>query len=318
VPTIFSAIFPDEIKMPVQNVQVLLDSYRERQKTGVIRLGYASDKQLCLLFKRGEWLNAYLVTLEKWEALSAERGAEWALAAGDAYAKSVPLSTFGLLTAKLLMQSRGASTEVFVRQTQITEHLASFSGRDEAALVHLAWKNAAGVIFFAPRSDPRFSFISQEMILDEAGSYAALCEWREPECAVTVFPPDLSVEAWQEYYLRSAFLSICENSLARFEALTGRALVDSLVRLVNVFTRRQNLEISITSRKLTDNEAFASPPQALYAYRLLLAELFDHFSAVIGPRLYASTLREIMKNLPKHEYEIARNFELLPKGYFYE
>jgi hypothetical protein len=318
MPTIFSAILPDEIKITAENVQALLDSYRERQKTGVVRLGYAFEKQLYFLFKRGDAINAYLITPEKWEAMSPEHSADWILSAGDAYAKSISLSSLGLLTTKLLIQSGGASTKVFDSQTQLANHLAAFESGGEAALVRLEWKNAAGLVFFSPLCKPHFSFASQDVLLDESGGYKALCEWNESQCEATVFPPDLSVEAWQEYYLRNSFKSICETSFSRFETLTGRALVDSLARLVNVFTSRQNMEISITARKLTDDEVFSSPSKALYTYRFLMAELFEHFSGVIGPRLYVSTLREVAKNLPRHELEITRNFELLPKGYLNE
>jgi len=303
--------------MPATDVQVLVDAYRERQRTGVLRLGYDSEEQLCLLVKRGEPLNAYLITPEKWEVFPAERVVEQILAAGDAYAKFFPLSPFSLLNAKLLMQSSGSSVQVMANQTQLAEYLASFSSKGEATLAHLAWKNAAGMILFTQHTDPRFSFVSQDITLDEQGSYKVLCEWSEPESAVTIFPPDLSVEAWQEYYLRDAFANICESSLSRFEVLTGRALVDSLIRLVNVFTDRQNIDISIMSRKLTDNEVFPSPKQAAYVYRLLLAEFFNHFSVVIGNRLYISVMREIIKNLASPEREIATKFELFPKGFFH-
>lgn len=317
--TVFHTIFPDEIKMPPQSVQDLLNSYRERQKTGVIRLGYASGEQLHLLFKRGELLNSYLFAADRYEALTVERAEEHARSAGDAYAKSVTISPFGLLMGKILMQApTETAPQKFYDYARLGEYLGTLGDRSKAALAYLEWSSAAGAIFFAPRAEPRFNFVSQDMVLDERGSYKALCEWKEQECAVTVFAPNLSVEAWQEFYLRSAFEKVCEGSLARFETLTGRALVDSLVRLLNVFTNRQNIDISITARKLTDNEFFSSPAKTLYAYRLLLSELVNHFSGVIGARLCSSTIRLIVKSLPRHEYETARKLELFPKGYFDE
>jgi hypothetical protein len=318
VRAIFNAIFPDEIKMPVQNIQALIDSYQERQKTGAIRLGYASEKQLCFLFKRGDMINAYLVTPDKWEALLPGHGMDWMLSAGDAYTKSISLSPFSLLMTKLLIQARSEKTEILESQKQLAEYLNATSIKSETTLLHLAWNNAAGVILFTPHSDPHFNFISQDITLDEAGGYKILCEWSAPQCAVTSLAPDLSVGAWQEYYLRRAFTDVCERILTRFEILTGRALVDSLVRLAAVFASRQNLDISITARKLVDREVFQSPQEAARNYRLLLGEIFDHFSAVIGPRLYASTLREIIKDLPEQERQILKSFDVFPKGYFYE
>ncbi len=316
--TIYSATFLDEIKMPAQNIQALIESYAERQKSGLIRLGYASDKQLYFLYKRGELINTYLVTPEKWEAFTAHQGMEWALAAGDAFTKTFAISAFGLLMAKLLIETHDKKTEALIQQKQIADYLAAANLRPEASLVCLVWKNAAGAIFFAPNKDPHYNFISQEIMLDKSGVYKIFYEWDELQCAAASFTPDLTIAAWQEYYLRDAFANVCERILSRFEILTGRALVDSLVRLVAVHTARQNLNITITARKIEDLEVFPSPQDAALKYRLLLAEISNHFSAVIGLRLHASTMREIVKNLPRQDIEIMRSFMLLPKGYFNE
>lgn len=304
--------------MPVQNIQALIDSYHELRKSGVVRLGYDSEKQLCFLFKRGDLINTYLVTPDKWEPLLPGHGLEWMSSAGDAYVKPISLSSFGLLMTKLLIQARSETTEAFVHQNQLREYLETARSKPEPALLHLAWKNAAGAALFAPKNDPHVNFISQNIVLDETGSYKIFHEWEEPQCTVTLYTPDLSIEAWQEYYLRRAFANLCERILIRFEALTGRGLVDSLVELVSVFASRQNLDISITARRLEDHEVFSSPQVATQNYRFLLGEMFQYFSAVIGPRLNASTLQEIIKSLPEQEHHMLRTFQLLPKGYFYE
>ncbi len=304
--------------MPVQNIQALIDSYHELRKSGVIRLGYDSEKQLCFLFKRGELINTYLVTPDKWEPLLPEQSSAWMLSAGDAYVRPLLLSSFGLLMTKLLIQTHSQSDTTSVPQNQLREYLEMIRNKPEATLLHLTWKNAAGAILFAPKADPYFNFISQNIVLDQTGSYKIFHEWEEPQCALTSYAPDLSVEAWQEYYLRSAFANLCERILIRFETLTGRSLVDSFVQLVSVFASRQNLDISITARKLADHEVFSSPQIATQNYRFLLGEMFQYFSAVIGPRLNTATVQEIVKNMPEQERQIIRTFELLPKGYFNE
>ncbi len=304
--------------MPIRNVQVLLDSCRERQKTGVVRLGYAGEKQLFFIYKRGEMLNAYLVSPEKTEVFQAEQANRWILSAGDAYTMSVSLSSFGLLIAKLLFGSRSQPSEALMSHARLLEFLQNAASRPQTALIHLAWNNAAGSVLFEENAEPHVIFISKDIVYDEPGSYKILSEWREVQCAVTLFYPDLETPVWQEYFLRSAFARLFQEQISRFETLTGRGMVDSLVRLVEVFALRQNLDISITARKLVDREVFSSPQHAAQTYREILAELFEHFSAVIGPRLHTGAVREIIKTLPEAERKILKMYSILPEGYLYE
>lgn len=298
---------------------MLTESFRELQRTGLIRLAYDSEIYLYLFIKRGKVLNAYLVTSESQESLPLDHWVDWMKSAGDAYAKIVPLSPFGVLISKLLIQSENGKKEIFDHPSQLSEYCASCNESPKLSLIQLSWDNAMGAVFFSGVEKLPYSlFVSQEIILDEAGVNDIFFKWNEPRCTVTTFTPVLSADAWQEYYLRQSFADICNRTLSRFEIMTGRALVDSLVRLVAVFASGSNLEIYISSRKLIDHEVFSSPQQAAESYRQLLNEMFTHFSAVIGPRLFALTLREIITSFPDHEREIIRNYKLLPEGYFYE
>lgn len=316
---IFTPVYPEELQISVPRIQILINSYRERKRTGIIRLGYPSKKNLQLLFKRGELLNSYLGTPEIREPLQPDQWMGWVESAGDAYTKIIPLSSFGLFVAKLLIVSDGQKTDTFSHPNQLSEYIASLSKKTGLSLVQLNWDRAmGGILFSGLQTDPYSLFLSQETILDEAGINKAFSLWNEPRCTVTTISPDPSADVWQEFYLRQSFADICGRMLGRFEAMTGRALVDSLVRLVAVYASRNNLEINISARKLMDREVFPSPQDAAQSYRQLLKEMFSHFSAVIGPRLLSITIQEIVASFPEHEREVIRAFELFPEGYFYE
>jgi hypothetical protein len=315
VNAIFNVANADEIKMPVQSIQGLVDAYRDHRKTGIIQLAYASEMRLYLFFKRGELINTYLVTPTEWQAFPPERGVEWMQSAGDAYAKPLPLSALGMLISKLLFQSSSGRSESFLSPEQLNEHLEKASHEPQPVLVQVNWENAGGAILFSPQSAPSFIFISQEMVLDETGSFKVFSEWHEKQGSLTFFTPNLSIEAWQEYYLRNVFADLCGRILGRFEILTGRSLVDSVLRLIIAPAARQNLDIAIAPHSLLDREVFPSPDEAARSYRFLLNEMFENFSAVIGVRLYVSILREIVNSLPEQERGTIQTFALLPKGY---
>jgi len=303
----------------LDSIQILIESFHGHQRTGLIRLAYNSEKYLYLLFKHGEVFNTYLVIKDSQELLSAERWMEWVNSAGDAYAKVIPLSAFGLFVSKLLIQSVDGTKETFLQPNQLSEYFVSLGETNQLCLSQLNWDNAMGAVFFSGVDKTSHSlFVADETILDEPGVNRIFSKWDEPHCIVTTFVPDLSNAAWQEYYLRKSFAEICNRMIGRFEIMTGRSLIDSLVRLIAIFASRNNLDINILSRKLIDHEVFSSPEDAAQNYRKILKEMFSHFSVIVGTRLLASTLREIVMSFPDHERKIIRTFELFPEGYLYD
>ena len=313
---IFNVIPEIETKIPVDRIQALIESFRERQRTGLIRLAYNSEKYLYLFFKRGEVLNTYFIEADARELISSDYWAKWINSAGDAYAKVAPLSSFGLFISKLLIQSNNGKMEFLYNQAQLSEYFTVFARQPELCLLQFDWNNAMGAVLFpGEEMEPYSLFLSQETIFDGTGISQSIFKWNEPRCTATTFMPGLSIDAWQEYYLRKSFADICNHTIGRFEVMTGRGLVDSLVRLVAIFASKNNLDIMILSRRLIDHEVFSSPQDAAQSYRQILKEVFGHFSAVVGSRLLALTLREIVATLPENERETIHAFKLLPEGY---
>jgi len=299
------------------SIQALMDSYQERRRTGVIRFSYAMDKQLFFIFKKGAALSSYLVMPERWEFQTSEQSMAWALAAGDAYAQSAALSPFGVLMTKISIEARGEEA-LTVERADLQEYLRRVESEMQPTLLRLNWKNAAAAVFFAPNASPRVQLFAQDVLVSGADSLKVLLDWDESSCVAQAFTPDLTVSAWQEYFLRSAFADIFMSLLKRFEILTGRALIDSMARMLSTFSAYKKLNITATARSLEDDEFFASPQECAQQYNALLSEIFTRFSAVIGPRLHEITVREIVSRLSPLERQAAQDFHLLPEGYVNE
>lgn len=316
---VITPIYPDELKISVSRIQALVDSYRERKRTGIIRLGYPTGKYLHLMLKRGNILAVYIVSSGGFEKISQDHWVEWASSAGDAYLKLMPLSFTGLFNSKLLLTSNENKVDRFSHPNQLLEYISNHQRKTQPALAHFSWDNAMGYLFFSGSSEDVYSiFISQDTIVDEAGAHKIFAQWNEPNCIVRTCLPDPTVDSWQEYYLKRTFVAISLQMLQRIETMTGRALIDSLVRLITIYVSRNNLDIVFSPHKLTDHEVFLSPQQAAQTYRQILDEMFSHFSAVVGSRLLALTLRDIIMSFPEHERAVIHNFQLLPEGYSYD
>jgi len=315
----FRNVFADELKMPVPSIRALIDTCRKNKQTGIIRLISAEGKLLYLLIKRGDVINSYNVSPHAWGPVAFEQCDAWIDSTGDAYAKFIRLSPQGLLICKLLTQNTAGKIETFTRPVDIGKYLESQNKTPDISLIQLDWENSMGAVLFSgPSESPYSLFVSSETIYEQLDIVPAILNPERPHCTVTVFGFDPSVDAWQEYFLRRVFANICERTLSRFQMVAGRSLVDSLIRLTLAFASRQSLDIGISSYKVVDNEIFSSPQQAADNYRLLLTEMFMHFSGITGTRLLSSNLREVVKNLSVQERTVIDTFSLFSEGYIYD
>ena len=290
---------------------VLLESSRDLKRTELLRLGYSSDKYLYFLFKRGQLINVYHVTPEKTIVLLPEQGLEQVQTSQDAYTKVVPLTYWGLFISKLLLTSSPRLKESFTNSSQFSRYISLFTLKNEPALLQINWEHATGALFFPGVPEiPHSIFISDQAVSDEAGLGNLLFQRTGQSCLVTTFDPGPAVDAWQEYYLRRVFAQMINRLFSRFEDMTGRALVDSLVRFVALYAARNDLDIGIVSRKLADHEVFPSPQIAAQHYRSILDEVSGHFASVAGPRLLSLTLQDLTMEFSGQERQLIRTFEL--------
>ncbi len=315
MPAIFNAVFSDEAKIPFAQAHTLIESYRDHKQTGVVRLCYHDEERAYVLLKRGELVNAYLGV---GQTVSEVPAVDWLgrlEAEGEAFVRLLPLSPLGVLMSKILIQSTQQCQPLTL---SLAEQVEKAGHAKEASILYLEGQNACGAILFPGKAEVHAIHVTADGVYDGTGIPDNFLKPDGQPCAFVDVPFDPSIDAWQEYVLRRAFAQICESTLSRFAGMAGRALVDSLIRLVVVFASRKQLDIKISSRLLVDQEVFANPSQAADHYRSLLTEMFSHFSAVIGPRLLASILREVVTSLPAPERNAAQQFSLVNEGYYYE
>ena len=308
----FQTVYPDEIKISAARIESLMDTYHERQRTGLIRLAYSEEKQVYLLFRNGMVLNAYLVNetssqrLEKWQ--------ETITSSPDSFARLILLSTFALQMCKLSLESRVDQSKPMSAPDLRTSLTETWRQSGDPSLFHLSWKSAEGLVFYSGIKRDEYSvFFTSNRLVDEAGITDSLALWADPQVMVTSFSMNPEQPAWQEYILRRIFAAVCKRALARYEKITGRAVVDSIIRSLVVAASRRSAEINITARQLIDREIFQTPQVAADTYRDILKTMLDQITTIIGMRLSSSILSDITAELPKDEYQIAQRFSLLPE-----
>lgn len=310
--TIFDDIHVGEQKLSPSEIQGWMESIRGLQKTGVARLSSLSNETMLRLLNHGNWSTSFVTAAA---APNPKALADWCAFQGDVSANFIPLSSYGLVHSNLLLHvERGRQSLESLSSPDVVNHS---NGKFKPYLIKLRWRDAAGSILFNGESNPPHSlFVSRNTVIDEMGISEPILQLQnDPSCAVTMFSPDEGLDAWQELRLRKAFKLLYDRTLERIELLTGRAIIDSFARLMTAFAGEQRLDISIVKRQWVNNEFFASSDAAAEYYRLISNELLEHFSAVIGPRLLASNLREVLIVLPGESRDVLHDNAILPEGY---
>ena len=315
----FKKIFTDETEASTSEIRALVGACQERKQTGVIRLHITEERLGYLFIKRGEIVNSHFVSPGAFETVTAEQWDTQINSMSNAYPRFVSLSTPGLQICKILIQSAATKAETVTQTADIGAYLETQKKNTRPLLVHLERETSEGAVLFSGSPELQYSiFISPDTLYDEAGITPLITNPGANHCELSVFNADPSVGAWQEYILRYAFANICEKTLSTIQMLTSRSVVDSLNRLITAFASRKNLSIGIVSRKVMDDEFFASPEQAADTYRLLLNELFGRITTIAGSRMLTSILREINENLLDWERSVVTDLSLLSTGHIHE
>lgn len=311
----FQRVYPDEIKIPASRVHSLTETYRGRQRTGLIRLAYSAERLLYLLFQRGTLLNAYL--MEKVNSHKVENWEEIVNSSSEAFARLVPLSPPAIEMCKLALESQAHKTETLSAPDLRVVLDGDLVQTTDPKLFQFVWNAAEGLLFLqGGKLESRSLFFAPDRLVDEMGVSPSFSLWSEPEVQATYYMINSDVPAWQEYILRRTFGEICNRATVRYEEITGRAIVDSMIRSIALYTSRNSMEINITERQVADRELFSTPQAAADTYRALLRIIIDQIRQVIGDKLSNSILSGIMAGLRFDEFEIARSFSILPPELF--
>jgi len=312
---VFSTLDSNETIASAPEIQASIEAFRLRRQTGLMRLSYSPSDNLYLFFNRGKAISSMFTASGETQSLRHDQWQDKIQTAGDAYAKTIPLSPLGLLLTGISLQMQDAQSEEIASSGDVAAFFKSKNRLVGSSLFQFNWHSSSGLVFFPDdRESPYSVYVSKEVVLDEIGVSRVFHDWEDTNCSASVYYPDSSVDLWQEYRLRRLFAYICKPMLDRFELLTGRALMDSLIRLMMIFASEHDLDISISSRSLVNQEVFFSSELAAHKYQLYLNEIFQHCSAVIGPRLLASVLREILSGLPEVDRGLLKTYSLVCSG----
>lgn len=219
------------------------------------------------------------------------------------------LSVFGVRTLALtphtmrlvkilIEQYRGGRTQL-LHSDSLEKTVEKWEKSVGPVLLHLTWPGADGLALLPGGGRPprHTLFLSADQVLHSAGGMTALYGWKEPDCRLRVYSSQATGPAWDEYFLHHAFVWQVSHLLRRFEELTGRLLVNTILREMNFASSAHGWNIMVSADNVTDQAVFSSPEQAGQVYRRLFDIALHHADTVLGSDLLSILLRESQTRL---------------------
>ena len=291
------------------DLRELLDKYCRERWSGAVQVEFASgDWQVILV--AGEMLKcAYRSVSDRIQKVNA--GEERILPTQTikhVVSYSMPASSLRLMKIQL---EQPAPDETLTVQTERLSILATQWTKEATPnLGVLRWPEADG--FFIVASGRIFTdetaFFSQSG--QAFGSEAVVKQqaWNEPTLNISRFIYTEEIQAWVEFSVHAAFVTLLEQVLLHYKDLTGLALLNALGRNINRVAMEHKCVISVTLGKLSDQTIFPNLDEAIRAYNAILAVSFEHIAIVLGPKLMRQAIHDSIGALEPRLAKIVTKF----------
>jgi hypothetical protein len=312
----FNSLFAPAI---VQQVPVLhsglaaaIKTYQKDLQTGLVEVNTPGRRCFDLLLVRGQIMNAYQrgdVT----ERLPADALLNFLpYFNGDGLLRSLALTPQAIRLAKILLEQIGSDQPGLMQTSALEAQIKKWSAYPEAGLVHICWPGAEALALLPGGSNPPHHtlFIAANQILHSAGGMMALFGWKEEKCTAILYSSASQTQAWQEYLLHSSFAWVMGHLLSHFEELTGRLLLDAVIRETNFTAAARGWNISLAPGSVTDQMVFASAEEAIQIYRQLMEMILSYMGSILGPEVLKPLMQEcIMRLQPAYRRTFQKSFD---------
>ena len=282
------------------------------KETGIIQITLNDRDRITLLIQNGKVPHGYLKTKEGQRRILNE---EWQQLIEAEVECSVAFSSkpsHTLLQQKILLEYQDQAEEKALQTSQLVSLIHASEKSQHATVHHIHWRNTEAFVISSgiELSQRKTLLLTSDLMVETPDALQQIFNWHETECSVTSYEGNIESPIWIEVYLNILFEWTCNQILEQYSYLTGRVMINSVIRSLLVKAAKEGWEITGTNGKVLDYTIFASPTEAGKTYRAMLHHVYNSIEPIIGPVLLFSIQRQI-NNLCKGNYSsIARMYEL--------
>jgi hypothetical protein len=286
-------------------------AYQKDFQTGLVEVTLADQTCLDLLFVRGQIVNTYR-RAEKTERIALASLPDYFQSEDkNSTLRALSLTPQAIRLAKILLEQLGTGLPLETQTSALETQLDKWRALPYPGLVHVRWPGAEALALLPGSGRPtrHTLFISADQILHSAGGMQAFYTWREPDCVTCYYSSESQTQAWQEYLLHYSFVWMSGHLLSRFQELTGRLLLNSVLRETNFFAVAHGLNIVFAPGNVTDQTVFSSPEESVQTYRRLMEQILSQVQSAMGDELLKTLIEEsTVRMQPAYRNVFQENF----------
>ncbi len=306
----FSFIGAAEQDLPTHNLESLLERYLNDALTGLVEFSGGGEHLITLLIAGTPILSCRM------QELRCERIANTGLATGlpttRCRIRTSILPTEAVHIAKAMLEW-GPPVEIFTAKTSaLPELIHQWSSQSQSQVIHILWESAEGYLRFAGATSPSNTFyLTTGQLRTEQDGLTTILNHPETSCVVMRYTT-VQQEHTQEQLisLQQAFGALVNMLVTRYANLVGRGLSNTLMLEFNAIAIKNTWQIRLTTAGVTNTQQFTNPLSAQQSYQLLLQELRNHMSLVVGARLVETLTREALIDLAPEAQQTLRQYPL--------
>jgi len=311
---LFAPAFTEQIAVPAGQFSASIQSFSQDLQTGLIDVHAAGLPRFYLLLAGGQLVNIYRTT----DQLERLEPSGWAESLNifriKSFVRLLTLTPQAVRVLKIMIEQKDDRHGLISGSGPIEAQFARWMEHPVPALAHVLWPNAEALVLFPGQgSPPRYTlFVAANQILHSAGSVMAVYGWKEPYRTATLYSSEPRTLAWTEFMLNHGFSGLVNTMLDKFEQITGRILLNQVIRDVNFTATAHSWNIRLDAKNFTDQSIFSSPQSAAEVYTRLLKVLLRHFDSALGAGMLNHLISESLQTLtPAYRAVLMENLPIL-------
>ncbi len=308
---LFAPASIEEVLVPPEQVLAAILAYQKDFQTGLVEVNLSDQTHLDLLFARGQIVNVYKRAATTERIRTSSLPDYFPPSDKTSGLRALSLTPQAIRLAKILLEQLGSGLPVEAQTNALERQVDKWRTLPFPGLVHVRWPGAEALALLPGSGRParQTLFIAADQILHSAGGMLAFYNWREQNCSARYYSSESQTQAWQEYLLHYSFVWMSGHLLTRLEELTGRLLLNSVLRETNFSAVAHGLNIVFAPGNVTDQAIFSSPAESVQAYRRLLEQILTHVESAIGAELLKALIQEsIVRMQPAYRCAFQKNF----------
>ncbi len=213
-----------------------------------------------------------------------------------------------LLCERACFDTKEQETRKGVQNTDLEAIFLELEKRESATVVALRWQGAEAYVQVPGSNIPlrRAVFVHGSQVEVDDFALSVMTYWQEPRCELTTHQGGLETDTWIALHLNILFEYFCANMLNQYGYLTGRVMVNSMVRSMVYVAPQYHCDLSGETAQVQDQTLFASLPEAVTAYKSLLRFLEAQMESVVGPNFIKLTKKQLLESVNPFYANLAR------------